>query len=52
MSDLYLKDSKGRYQQVCIQLLDMSCGPACKLGVRWPPDRFLKRIIEWQAMLA
>jgi hypothetical protein len=29
MSDLYLKDSKGRYQQVCIQLLEMSCGPAC-----------------------
>lgn len=29
MSDVYLKDSKGRYHQVCIQATSMSCGPAC-----------------------
>lgn len=29
MADLYLKDSKGRYHQVCMQATSMSCGPAC-----------------------
>lgn len=29
MSDVYLKDSKGRYHQVCIQATAASCGPAC-----------------------
>jgi predicted double-glycine peptidase len=28
MGDLYLKDSKGRYHQVCFQAFGMSCGPA------------------------
>lgn len=29
MGDLYLKDSKNRYHQVCIQMYNTSCGPAC-----------------------
>lgn len=29
MSDLFFSDSKGRYHQVCIQLYESSCGPAC-----------------------
>jgi hypothetical protein len=29
MGDLFLKDSKGRYHQVCIQIFGTSCGPAC-----------------------
>lgn len=29
MSDVMLKDSKGRYHQVCVQLYASSCGPAC-----------------------
>jgi len=29
MSDLLLRDSKGRWQQVNFQAFEMSCGPAC-----------------------
>jgi hypothetical protein len=29
MSDMFLKDSKNRWHQVCIQFHDTSCGPAC-----------------------